>query len=142
MVVWCRLESGPSRIRCDLSLVWEERPRGDTVPSIVLPAVGAFTKRSPKTLVENPDGMHSPMMVCLLAQHLRQGPWFKGWKTLPQQRNVLIDEVCQATGLVEWELSVPKPFAEGLGRIHTLAGKYTGGEFWVPEESEVAERAF
>ncbi|KAK3292480.1 uncharacterized protein B0H64DRAFT_328120 [Chaetomium fimeti] len=56
--------------------------------------------------------------------------------------NVLIDESCQVTGLIDWELSKPKPFAVGLGRIHTLAGEYTGGEFWVPDEFEVAERAF
>jgi hypothetical protein len=41
--------------------------------------------------------------------------------------NVLIDESCEVTGLIDWELSTPKPFAVGLGRIHTLAGEYTGG---------------
>jgi hypothetical protein len=56
--------------------------------------------------------------------------------------NVLIDESCEVTGLIDWELSTPKPFAVGLGRIHTLAGEYTGGEFWMPDEFEVAERAF
>ncbi|AEO67973.1 uncharacterized protein THITE_2145225 [Thermothielavioides terrestris NRRL 8126] len=56
--------------------------------------------------------------------------------------NVLIDESCEVTGLIDWELSVPKPFAVGLGRIHTLAGEFTGGEFWMPDEFEVAERAF
>ncbi|KAK4660100.1 hypothetical protein QC762_0015520 [Podospora pseudocomata] len=56
--------------------------------------------------------------------------------------NILIDETCEVTGLIDWELSTPKPFAVGLGRIHTLAGEYTGGEFWMPDEFEVAERAF
>lgn len=56
--------------------------------------------------------------------------------------NVLIDESCEVTGLIDWELSTPKPFAVGLGLIHTLAGEYTGGEFWMPDEFEVAERAF
>ncbi|KXX77551.1 hypothetical protein MMYC01_207025 [Madurella mycetomatis] len=56
--------------------------------------------------------------------------------------NVLIDESCEVTGLVDWELSTPMPFGVGLGRIHTLAGEYTGGEFWMPDEFEVAERAF
>ncbi|KAJ1679910.1 hypothetical protein EV182_001074 [Spiromyces aspiralis] len=56
--------------------------------------------------------------------------------------NILIDESCEVTGLIDWELSTPKPFAVGLGRIHTLAGEYTGGEFWMPDEFEVAERAF
>ncbi|KAH6616017.1 hypothetical protein B0J18DRAFT_484837 [Chaetomium sp. MPI-SDFR-AT-0129] len=50
--------------------------------------------------------------------------------------NVLIDDSCEVTGLIDWELSAPKPFAVGLGRIHTLAGEYTGGEFWMPGEFE------
>ncbi|KAK4220560.1 hypothetical protein QBC38DRAFT_494032 [Podospora fimiseda] len=56
--------------------------------------------------------------------------------------NVLIDDSCEVTGMIDWELSTPKPFGVGLGRIHTLAGEYTGGEFWMPDEFEVAERAF
>ncbi|KAK4169913.1 hypothetical protein QBC43DRAFT_329487 [Cladorrhinum sp. PSN259] len=56
--------------------------------------------------------------------------------------NVLIDESCEVTGLIDWELSTPEPFGVGLGRIHTLAGEYTGGEFWMPDEFEVAEQAF
>ncbi|KAK4248948.1 hypothetical protein C7999DRAFT_39934 [Corynascus novoguineensis] len=42
--------------------------------------------------------------------------------------NILIDESCEVTGLIDWELSTPKPFA-------------VGREFWIPEEFEVAERA-
>jgi hypothetical protein len=56
--------------------------------------------------------------------------------------NVLIDESCEVTGLIDWELSTPRPFGVGFGRIHTIAGEYTGGEFWMPDEFEVAERAF
>lgn len=56
--------------------------------------------------------------------------------------NVLIDENCEVTALIDWELSSPLPFGVGLGRIHTLAGEYTGGEFWMPDEFEVAERGF
>ncbi|KAI2472110.1 hypothetical protein F4781DRAFT_420222 [Annulohypoxylon bovei var. microspora] len=56
--------------------------------------------------------------------------------------NVLIDEDCNVTGLIDWELSSPRPFGVGFGRIHTLAGEYTGGKFWMPDEFEVAERAF
>lgn len=56
--------------------------------------------------------------------------------------NVLIDESCEATALIDWELSSPLPFGAGFGRIHTLAGEYTGGEFWMPDEFEVAERGF
>ncbi|KAI0517354.1 hypothetical protein F5B22DRAFT_119286 [Xylaria bambusicola] len=56
--------------------------------------------------------------------------------------NVLIDEKCEVTALIDWELSTPLPFGAGFGRIHTIAGEYTGGEFWMPEEFEVAERGF
>lgn len=56
--------------------------------------------------------------------------------------NVLIDESCEVTALIDWELSSPLPFGVGFGRIHTLAGEYTGGEFWLPDEFEVAERGF
>ncbi|KAJ6188224.1 hypothetical protein N7519_003132 [Penicillium mononematosum] len=58
------------------------------------------------------------------------------------QVNVLIDEECNITGLIDWELSSPLPFGVGFGRIHTYAGEYTGGGFWVPDEFEDAERAF
>lgn len=54
--------------------------------------------------------------------------------------NVLIDGSCNVTALIDWESSSPLPFGVGFGRIHTLAGEYTGGEFWVPEEFEEAER--
>lgn len=56
--------------------------------------------------------------------------------------NVLIDEDCNVTGLIDWDLSSPLPFGVSFGRIHTYAGEYTGGEFWVPDEFEDAERAF
>ncbi|KAF2462153.1 hypothetical protein BDY21DRAFT_389577 [Lineolata rhizophorae] len=56
--------------------------------------------------------------------------------------NVLIDENYDVTALIDWELSTPLPFGTGFGRIHTLAGEYSGGEFWMPDEFEVAERGF
>lgn len=56
--------------------------------------------------------------------------------------NVLIDEDCQVTGLIDWELSAPLPFGAGFGRIHSIAEEYTGGEFWMPDEFETAERGF
>jgi hypothetical protein len=56
--------------------------------------------------------------------------------------NVMIDEECEVTGLIDWELSGLKPFGVGFGRIHTIAGEYTGGEFWMPDEFEEAEKGF
>ena len=56
--------------------------------------------------------------------------------------NVLIDDDCRVTALIDWELSTPLPFGVGFGRIHTIAGEYIGGEFCVPDEFEIAERGF
>ncbi|KAI1159532.1 hypothetical protein F5B18DRAFT_583699 [Nemania serpens] len=56
--------------------------------------------------------------------------------------NVLVNEECEVTALVDWELSTPLPFGAGFGRIHTIAGEYNEGEFWMPDEFEVAERGF
>ncbi|KAI0427433.1 hypothetical protein F5Y09DRAFT_344693 [Xylaria sp. FL1042] len=43
--------------------------------------------------------------------------------------NVLINKECEVTALIDWELSAPLPFGAGFGRIHTIPGEYTGGEF-------------
>ena len=56
--------------------------------------------------------------------------------------NVLIDEKLAVTALIDWELSFPLPFGVGFGRIHILAGEYSGGKFSMPDEFEVAERGF
>lgn len=56
--------------------------------------------------------------------------------------NVLVDDNCEVTALIDRELSTPLPFGFGFGRIHTIAGEYTEGEFWVPDEFEEAERGF
>ncbi|KAK4098388.1 hypothetical protein N658DRAFT_518019 [Parathielavia hyrcaniae] len=57
--------------------------------------------------------------------------------------NVLIDDGdCSVTGVIDWELSAPKPFGVRFGLIHTLAGEFTGGEFRMPDEFELAEGEF
>lgn len=94
----------------------------------------------------------SPLEEVLPYQHHFQGflDKLEQLKNLPlwvahydlNDLNVLIDEDCHVTGLIDWELSTPRPFGMGFGRIHTLAGEYTGGEFWMPDEFEDAERAF
>lgn len=58
------------------------------------------------------------------------------------QVNILIDENCQVSGIVDWELSSPLPFGMGLGRIHTLAGEFSERKFYMPEEFEESERGF
>ncbi|OQE27819.1 hypothetical protein PENSTE_c004G04908 [Penicillium steckii] len=56
--------------------------------------------------------------------------------------NVLIDEDCNITGLIDWELSTPLPFGVCFGRIHTYAGEVSEGKFCIPDEFEDAEKAF
>lgn len=102
-----------------------------------------------------------PHLEAILASPLEEiDPWrghiqsyldkLEQFKTLPlwvshydlNEVNILIDEDCQVTGLIDWELSTPLPFGVGLGRIHTIAGEYTEGEFWGPPEFEEADRGF
>lgn len=54
--------------------------------------------------------------------------------------NILIDDECEVSGLVDWELSTPLPFGMGFGRINTLAGEFSEKKFRIPPEFEEAER--
>ncbi|KAI0389070.1 hypothetical protein F5Y17DRAFT_156706 [Xylariaceae sp. FL0594] len=56
--------------------------------------------------------------------------------------NVLLDDKCEVTGLIDWEYSTPLPFGVGFGRVHTYAGHYSEGEFYFQDEFEAAERGF
>ncbi|KAI0877567.1 hypothetical protein GGS24DRAFT_105183 [Hypoxylon argillaceum] len=56
--------------------------------------------------------------------------------------NVLVDDECEVTGLIDWEFSTPLPFGVGFGRIHSLAGGYSRGEFYMGSRFEDAERGF
>lgn len=56
--------------------------------------------------------------------------------------NILIDDECKVSGLVDWELSTPLPFGMGFGRINTLAGEFSEKKFRIPLEFEEAERGF
>jgi hypothetical protein len=49
---------------------------------------------------------------------------------------VLVDEECHVSALVDWGLSHPRPFGVGFGRIHTLAGEYSEGEFYMSDGFE------
>jgi len=71
-------------------------------------------------------------------------------KTLPlfvshfdlNEMNIMIDDSCEVTGLIDWEMSTPLPFGMGFGRIHTLAGEYFQRKFHMPKNFEEAERGF
>jgi len=56
--------------------------------------------------------------------------------------NILVREDGEVSGIVDWELSSDLPFGMGCRRIHNLAGRFTGGEFHMPEGFEDAERGF
>jgi hypothetical protein len=56
--------------------------------------------------------------------------------------NIMVDENCEVSGLIDWELSTPLPFGMGFSRIHTLAGEYNERKFYMPPEFEEAERGF
>ncbi|KAK2746365.1 hypothetical protein FQN57_003247 [Myotisia sp. PD_48] len=56
--------------------------------------------------------------------------------------NILIDEDCEVSGIVDWELATPLPFGVGFGRIHTIAGEYSEGEFYMSGHFVEAEVGF
>lgn len=56
--------------------------------------------------------------------------------------NVLVDDNCHVTGIIDWELSRPLPFGVGFGRIHTIAGEFNEGKFYMPACFVEAEKAF
>ena len=56
--------------------------------------------------------------------------------------NILVDEECEVSGIIDWELSSCLPFGMGLSRIHTLAGEYSEQKFYMPPSFEDAERGF
>jgi hypothetical protein len=58
------------------------------------------------------------------------------------EMNILVNENCEVSGIIDWELSSPLPFGMSFSRIHTLAGEYSEGEFYMPDEFEESERGF
>jgi hypothetical protein len=56
--------------------------------------------------------------------------------------NIMINDDCEVSGIVDWELSACLPFGMGLSRIHTLAGEFSERKFYMPPEFDDAERGF
>ena len=54
----------------------------------------------------------------------------------------MIDDNCDVSGIVDWELSTPLPFDMGFCRIHTLAGEFSEKKFHMPPQFGDAEKAF
>ncbi|KAI9844688.1 MAG: hypothetical protein M1837_005430 [Sclerophora amabilis] len=72
---------------------------------------------------------------------LKQLPLFVSHFDL-NEVNVMVDEICEVSGIVDWELSTPLPFGVGFGRIHILAGEFSEQKFYMPPEFDDAERGF
>jgi len=58
------------------------------------------------------------------------------------EMNILVNENCEVSGIIDWELSSPLPFGMGFSRIHDLAGEFSEGKFQIPDEFEESERGF
>ncbi|KAL8979443.1 MAG: hypothetical protein Q9177_006143 [Variospora cf. flavescens] len=56
--------------------------------------------------------------------------------------NIMVDDKCEVSGIVDWELSTPLPFGVGFCRIHTLAGEFSEQKFHMPPQFEDAEKGF
>ncbi|KZF20434.1 hypothetical protein L228DRAFT_263080 [Xylona heveae TC161] len=56
--------------------------------------------------------------------------------------NILLDENCEVSGIIDWELSQPLPFGMGLCRIHTFAGEFAERKFYMPPDFDASERGF
>lgn len=56
--------------------------------------------------------------------------------------NIMINDDCEVSGLIDWELSSCLPFGMGFSRIHTTAGEYSERKFYMPPEFDSAERGF
>jgi len=54
--------------------------------------------------------------------------------------NILVDDECNVSGIVDWELASILPFGMGFCRIHTLAGEFSERKFHMPPEFEDSER--
>ncbi|KAF3000745.1 hypothetical protein E8E13_004145 [Curvularia kusanoi] len=54
----------------------------------------------------------------------------------------MVNEECEVTDIIDWELSAALPLGMGFARIHTLAGEIVSKKFHMPREFDDAERAF
>ena len=58
------------------------------------------------------------------------------------EMNVMVDENCEVSGIIDWEFSSPLPFGMGFSRIHTLAGEFSERKFHMPDNFNESERGF
>ncbi|KAL9117827.1 MAG: hypothetical protein Q9187_005631 [Circinaria calcarea] len=58
------------------------------------------------------------------------------------EMNIMVDENCEVSGIIDWEFSSPLPFGMGFSRIHTLAGEFSERKFHVRDEFNESERGF
>lgn len=58
------------------------------------------------------------------------------------EMNIMVDESCEVSGIIDWEFSSPLPFGMGFSRIHTLAGEFSERKFRMPHNFDESERGF
>ncbi|RDL40083.1 uncharacterized protein BP5553_00062 [Venustampulla echinocandica] len=97
-------------------------------------------------LLSSDDGQILPfkdMITDLLGKldQLKTLPLFMSHFDL-NELNVMLDENCEVSGMVDWEFSKPLPFGMGFDRIHTLAGEFSEKKFHMPDEFHESERGF
>ncbi|KAL8942015.1 MAG: hypothetical protein Q9216_001905 [Gyalolechia sp. 2 TL-2023] len=56
--------------------------------------------------------------------------------------NIMVDDNCEISGIVDWELSASLPFGAGFCRIHTLAGEFSEQNFYMSPQFEEPEKGF
>ena len=56
--------------------------------------------------------------------------------------NIMINDDCEVSGIIDWELSHPLPFGMGFCRIHTMAGEFSEKKFYMPPNFEDSEKGF
>ena len=56
--------------------------------------------------------------------------------------NIMVDDNCEVSGIVDWELSTPLPFGMGFCRIHTLAGEFSAKNSMCRPSSRTRRKRF
>lgn len=105
------------------------RPHIDAIYAAPLKEIAPYEKSTLQQLADNLyNGIAQPP------------PWVAHYDL--NDVNVLINEKCHVSASIDWELSHPRLFGVGFGRIHILTGEYSEGEFYMSDGFEAAERGF
>ncbi|WEW54614.1 hypothetical protein PRK78_000034 [Emydomyces testavorans] len=120
-----------------LSKGWVKDGGGDVVENKLRPHLELLLSSPPETATPYKDVARD--LLGKLEQ-LKRLPLFISHYDL-NEVNILVRDG-EVSGLVDWEFSSPLPFGVGFGRIHTLAGEFSQGEFYMPDDFVETETAF